>query len=225
MSKQTIWKELKRRGFSDIAAAAIMGNMEAESNCVSFRVQGDFSKDYKFSEDYTVKVNFGDITQSEFVYNGPGGGGYGLCQWTYPSRKDGLYNLAFYEKNVSIGEESVQIEWLCSELKQPEYSKVLQTLKTSVSIKECSDIFCKQYERPADQSEAALAKRAEYGRSFYQEFSQAEAEDPDGIPETSGKIEITEEQLKTFSKAMLVVKTLRDLLEMVNDFDNQEGWQ
>lgn len=223
MSKQTIWNELKRRGFSDIAAAAIMGNMEDESNCISFRVQGDFSKDYKYSADYTAQVNAGNISQHEFVYDGPGGGGYGLCQWTYPSRKAGLYYQAFNDWQCSIGDEALQIAWLTSELKQPEYSKVMQTLKTSVSIKECSDIFCTQFERPADQSEATLKKRADYARSFYQEFSQAEAEDPDGIPEVNGKIEITEAQLRTFSKAMLVVKTLRDLLEMVNDFDNQEG--
>ena len=41
MSKLTIWNTLKHKGFSDEAAAAILGNMEAESNCISTRVQGD----------------------------------------------------------------------------------------------------------------------------------------------------------------------------------------
>ena len=36
MSKQTIWNELKRRGFSDIAVAAIMGNMEGVVGTVTF---------------------------------------------------------------------------------------------------------------------------------------------------------------------------------------------
>ena len=43
MSKKTIWEYLKAKGFSDIAAAAIMGNMEAESNCIAVRLQGDFT--------------------------------------------------------------------------------------------------------------------------------------------------------------------------------------
>ena len=218
MSKQTIWNELKRRGFSDTAAAAIMGNMEAESNCVSFRVQGDFSKDYRYSQEYTGHVDAGNIDQHEFVYDGPNGGGYGLCQWTYPARKAGLYYLAFNDWQCSIGDEAMQIAWLASELQQPEFSKVLQTLKTSTSIKECSDIFCKQYEKPADQSAAALKTRSDYARAFYQEFSKAEAEDPDGIPDESGKIEITEEQLKVFSKAMLIVRTFQDLLKLVEEF-------
>ena len=219
MSKQTIWNELKRRGFSGVAAAAIMGNMEAESNCISFRVQGDFSENYIRSQEYTAQVDAGKISQQEFVYDGPGGGGYGLCQWTYPTRKAGLYYQAINEWQCSIGDEAVQIVWMASELLQPEYKQVFNVLWNSASIKECSDIFCKQYERPADQSEAALKTRSDYARAFYQEFSQAEAEDPDGIPDASGKIEITEEQLKEFSKAMLIEKTLRDLLRLVGDLD------
>ena len=44
MSKKTIWEFLKSKGFSDVAAAAIMGNMEAESNCVSCRLQQKFAR-------------------------------------------------------------------------------------------------------------------------------------------------------------------------------------
>ena len=51
MSKKTIWEYLKAKGFSDVAAAAIMGNMEAESNCVSCRLQGDFSTDFQKQPD------------------------------------------------------------------------------------------------------------------------------------------------------------------------------
>ena len=49
------------------------------------------------------------------VYDGPGGGGYGLCQWTYHPRKAGLYDLA-QEQNVSIRDEFIQVEWLTREL-------------------------------------------------------------------------------------------------------------
>ena len=64
MSKQTIWQRLKAKGFSDIAAAAIMGNMEAESNCTSIRVQGDFSKGYQRSTEYTAQVDAGKDRKS-----------------------------------------------------------------------------------------------------------------------------------------------------------------
>ena len=111
MSKQNIWNFLKHKGFSDVAAAAIMGNMEAESNCVSNRLQGDFTSGFKRSAEYTAKVDTWKISRNEFIYNGPGGGGYGLCQWTYFTRKAGLYDLA-QEQGVSIGDEFIQVEWL-----------------------------------------------------------------------------------------------------------------
>ena len=218
MSKENIWRFLKHKGFSDIATAAIMGNMEAESGCVSYRLQGDFGKNFQRSKDYTAQVDAGIIGKNEFVYNGPCGGGYGLCQWTYPPRKAGLYDLAL-EQGLSIGDEFLQVEWLTRELWQDEYSIVRETLEKSVSIRECSDVLVKVFLRPADQSEAVLKKRADLGREFYQEFSEAEAEDPDGIPdEDAGMVKITEEEFRIYSRAVLVVLTLRDLLQAMEEF-------
>ena len=216
MGKENIWHYLKHKGFSDVAAAAIMGNMEAESNCVSNRLQGDFTNGFKRSTEYTAQVDAGKISRNEFIYNGPGGGGYGLCQWTYPTRKEGLYDLA-QEQGVSIGDEFIQVEWLTRELWQDEFKPVREVLEKSVSIRECSDVLVKQFLRPSDQSEAVLKQRAEFGRNMYQQFSEAEAEDPDGMPEEG--IRITEEEFRIYSKALLVVITLRDLMKMMGEFE------
>ncbi len=219
MSKQRVWHYLKHKGFSDIAAAALMGNMEAESNCVSNRLQGDFTKGFKRSIDYTAQVDAGNISRHEFIYDGPGGGGYGLCQWTYPPRKGGLYDLA-EELGVSIGDEFLQVEWLTRELWQDEYKAVREVLEKSPSIRECSDMIVKQFLRPADQSEAVCKYRADLGREFYQQFSDAEAEDPEGMPE-EGTVKITEDEFRVYSRALLVVFTLRDLLSAMEVFKNE----
>lgn len=215
MSKQTIWQRLKEKGFSDIAVAAIMGNLEAESNCISNRIQGDFTKGYQRSAQYTAQVDAGNINRNEFINDGPGGGGYGLAQWTLQSRKAGLYDFA-KKMGTSIGDEAMQVDWLCQELQLNEYKKVLETLKASPSIRECSDMIVKIYERPADQSEAALRQRSEFGRAMYQELSQCEAEDPEGIPD-DGTINITQEDFMTYTKALLVVKTLKDLITLIKE--------
>lgn len=215
MSKQTIWQRLKAKGFSDIAVAAIMGNLEAESNCISNRIQGDFTKGYQRSAQYTAQVDAGNINRHEFINDGPGGGGYGLAQWTLQSRKAGLYDFA-KKMGTSIGDEAMQVDWLCQELQLNEYKKVLETLKASPSIRECSDMIVKIYERPADQSEAALRQRSEFGRAMYQELSQCEAEDPEGIPD-DGTINITQEDFMTYTKALLVVKTLKDLITLIKE--------
>ena len=109
------------------------------------------------------------------------------------------------------------MEWLTRELWQDEFKAVSETLDKSVSIRECSDVIVKQFLRPADQSETVCKYRADLGREFYQQFSEAEAEDPDGLPE-EGMIRITEEEFRIYSRAMLVVLTLRDLLAAMEDF-------
>ena len=214
MSKKTIWEYLKAKGFSDVATAAIMGNMEAESNCVSCRLQGDFSADYQKSREYTAMVDRGDISREQFVYNGPGGGGYGLCQWTYWSRKAGLYDLA-KSQGVSVGDEFIQVEWLVREFWQDEFRSVLNTLQNSESIRECSNVIIKKFLRPADQSEAVCAQRAKFARDIYNEFAGQQAEDPDGMPDT---VEVTEGEYKLMNRALMVVMYLRDILEMLEEF-------
>ena len=83
-------------------------------------------------------------------------------------------------------------------------------------------MIVKQFLRPADQSEGVLKKRADLSREFYQEFSEEEAEDPDRIPdEDAGMVKITEEEFRIYSRAVLVVLTLRDLLQAMEEFKNE----
>lgn len=174
MSKQTIWTNLKARGFSDNAIAAIMGNMEAESNCVSCRLQGDFSKGFSLSATYARKVDTGEISKNEFTNHGPNGGGFGLCQWTYPSRKSGLYECV-KSRAASIGDEEAQLEWLWQELHQAEYASTLETLLSDCGLKDKVSVFMKKFERPQDQSEAAVQSRCLRAQNILNEFSATEA--------------------------------------------------
>lgn len=215
MSKKTIWDLLKAKGFSDVAAAAIIGNMEAESNCIPYRIQGDFSAGYQKSKDYTANVDHGVISKDDFIYHGPGGGGYGLMQWTYFSRKAGLYDLTV-PKSISIGDEAQQVNWLVEELNQGEFQSVMGTLVLSNSIRECSDSLIKKYLRPADQSEAACVQRAKLGQDFYNEFAIGQAEDPDGQP---GMIQVSEEEYNMLKRAELVVMYMKDILQMLEEFN------
>lgn len=215
MSKKNIWEYLKAKGFSDAATAAIMGNMEAESNCVSFRLQNDFSTDYQKSKEYTALVDKGDISRDQFIHNGPGGGGYGLCQWTFWSRKAGLYDLAA-KRGVSIGDEQIGVDWFYEEVQQPEYSKTWDYLRSNCSIYDMVSVMLRNYERPADQSDSVAAHRAALANEIYNEFAGGEAEDPDGMPDM---IQVSEEEYNTFSRAMLVVMYLKNIQNMLGEFE------
>ena len=176
MSKKTIWEYLKAKGFSDVACAAIMGNMEAESNCVSCRLQGDFSTDYQKSREYTAMVDRGDISRELFVYNGPGGGGYGLCQWTEASRKQKLLNYARMQ-GVSIADESMQVNFCIKELRD-DFPDIWQTLTTSHDLLQCTQLVLNVYENPAIKN---LGTRMDYAK-------QAEAYFGNNVPVTDDTV-------------------------------------
>ena len=226
MAKDNIWRLLKNKGFSDVAAAAIMGNMEAESNCVSSRLQSDFTDGYTRSAEYTAQVDRGIISRDDFIYHGPGGGGYGLLQWTFWSRKAGLFDLA-EEHGVSIADEALQVDWLLRELWQEEFKKVINVLNTSDSIRECSDVLVKSFLRPANQSESVLAYRAGLGRELYEEYADLETDDTDGFEDEDEEeeeelcdgdiIEVDADTYKVLEKCAMIMLELKDVIRMLEE--------
>ncbi len=175
MSRQTQWGLLDRLGLSDKAKAVIMGHAMAESGCEPNRLQGDFKADRSESKSYTEQVDSGIISKTRFAKNGPNGGGYGWLQWTFPSRKDGLYDTA-KKLGVSIGSEEAAVAWLWDELNQGEYAVVLSALNSKKGIRSMSDVFMKKFVRPADQSEKACQYRAALCEEAYNEFAGTEVD-------------------------------------------------
>lgn len=177
MSEKTLWAGLKKLGLSDKAAAVVLGHGKAESGNETNRLQGDFTSGRATSIYYTAQVDNGSISRTEFSRNGPNGGGYGWLQWTFYSRKEGLYDTA-KALGVSVGSEEAALTWFWKELHQAEYSVVLAALTGSGSIREMSDVFMKRFERPADQSDAACALRASFAEAYYQQFAGSAQETP-----------------------------------------------
>ena len=161
-----IWWYLKQLGMTDAGAAGMMGNLSAESGLHPDRVQGDIPYS-QASVDYTKKVDNGSISKDNFINKGPGGGGYGLAQWTYYTRKQGLYNLA-KSRNTSIADIGTQLQWLGTELNG--YTSVMNTLKTTNDIQAASDIVLTQFERPANQGASVKAARKNLGQGFFNTY-------------------------------------------------------
>lgn len=167
--KQTIWNLLLADIKNEIGVAALMGNLQAESGLIPYRVQGDFSEGYVNSITYTNQVDNGEISEYDFVNNGPGGGGYGLAQWTFSTRKQALYDM--YESGYSsIGGVNLACDYLLYELKTS-YTDVYWTLVNAFSIKQASDKVLHDFERPADQSAEVEVLRAQMGIAIYEEMT------------------------------------------------------
>ena len=202
MSVETIWAKLIAKGFSEKATAAIMGNMMAESGLVPYRIQGDFGNGYQRSLEYTAKVDSGEISREQFAYNGPGGGGYGLCQWTYFSRKFGLYDLA-RKRGVSIGDEQLGIDWFYEEVQQGEYRQTWDALMSGDSIYEMTKVMLRNFEKPYDQSESAVAQRAAMANQIYEKCKGAPVDQKPEPPAYNGSADSCDITVRVLRKGDL----------------------
>lgn len=167
MNEQRIWNCLIEKGLSPCGAAGLMGNLYAESALDPCNLQNSCEKKLGMSDaEYTAAVDNGSYVN--FVKDSAG---YGLAQWTYWSRKENLLNYA-KSGGASIGDLDMQLEFLCMELRG--YSTIWNVLTMATSIREASDVVLTQYEKPADQSEAAKQKRASFGQKFYELYAKRE---------------------------------------------------
>ena len=170
--ERIIWDYLKSKGLSDYAISGIMGNLYAESGLNPRNVENAFELNSGYNDNsYTEAVDNGSY--NNFVNDGAG---YGLAQWTYYTFKQELLNRARAER-LSIGDLNLQLKFLWDWIQQ-DYS-AFQSLTSSNSVKTASDIFLKQYERPYDQSEAALIKRANYGEMYFNKYKSADTSQDD----------------------------------------------
>ena len=167
--KEQIWHDLMAEINNEIGVAGLMGNLQAESGLIPYRVQGDFSSGYTYSINYTSQVDSGAISEYNFVNNGPNGGGYGLAQWTFHTRKQAMYNM-MQQMGVSIGDTNLAITFLLHEL-NTDFSGVMTTLKVATTIRQASDKVLHDFENPADQSEEVEILRASLGSTIYEELT------------------------------------------------------
>ncbi len=165
MSNRTIWTFLAKEIGNEYGAAGLMGNLHAESGLVSTNLQNSYQKSLGFTDrTYTDAVDKGTYTDFE-----QDKAGYGLAQWTYWSRKRDLLNYA-KKTTRSIGDETMQLEFLISELKRS-FKEVWEALQKATSVKEASDIVLTKFERPANMTEENKTRRASIGQGFYDTYA------------------------------------------------------
>lgn len=167
---QVIWDYLKSKGLSNCGAAGLMGNLFAESGLIPTNLQNSYESKLGMNDaSYTVAVDNGSYTN--FTHDSAG---YGLAQWTYWSRKQGLFQLC-KSRGKSIGDLNTQLDFLYQEL-TTSYSQLLKILKTTSSVEEASNLVVTQFERPADQSSDALKQRALYSQRYFNTYSTQKEE-------------------------------------------------
>ncbi len=148
-NEEKIWNYLLSKGYTKIAAAGIMGNWQQESGFLPNNVQNGMGYS---DEDYTNGVNSGTINRDSF---GNDKRGYGIAQWTYYTRKLGLYDYK-NEKKVGIDDLGMQLEYYGIEA-----TTTLFDIVNNATSPECAaDKFHDIYEGSADATTRTRQKNA-----------------------------------------------------------------
>lgn len=158
MDTKSIYSALISAGMTTEGACGLMGNMQAESAMRSNNAQDGMTR--LSDEEYTNAADNGSIN---FVRDAVG---YGLCQWTYWSRKQALLNYA-KSKGKSVGDQTVQVEFCIKELKA-EYSSVWKLLCSTSDLYTAAAKVCTDYERPAVNN---IDARYKFAKQFYDQFA------------------------------------------------------
>lgn len=185
-NEEKIWHYLKSKGFNDYACSGIMGNIFAESSLMPKNLQNTYEKKLGYSdEEYCTAVDNGTYINFERDC-----AGWGICQWTFHTRKKSLYEFA-KSKNKSIGDLETQLDFIMIELEK-DFLNVLNSLKNATSIRQASNSFLFGYENPADKSLAVQDKRTSYGQKYYDKYASKTTQKT----QTTGDKNMTEKELR-----------------------------
>ena len=210
-----IWKYFTSKGWSDEGVAGLLGNIEKESYVQCVMVEGDLhDPKFKKSIAYTEAADSAE-TEAEmkehFIRDGRG---YGLCQWTYYTRKRGLLNYA-RSLGKSVGDPDVQISFLFEELEGGKNAihilnkkGMLKKVKNATSVKAATDIILLYFEAPGTVQTylnsngkidgghtKELNERAGYAQYWFNKFHNAKLDSADDVPSSIAH-HSAEEQVK-----------------------------
>lgn len=170
-NEEQIWSSLLGTIGNEYGVAGLMGNLYAESGLITNNLENSYEESSGFTdESYTNAVNNGSYTKEQFVNDRYG---YGLAQWTYPSRKEKLYNRFITGGFSSIADLHLQVNYLLYELEN-DYPGVLQILKNATSVRVASDKVLHDFENPADQSLAVEVYRETLGQGYYNKYANGQ---------------------------------------------------
>ena len=157
MTEKEIFQECVRLGMTQAGAAGCTANILHES---SGRPDNVEDRCPVSDAEYTRGVD--DGSYADFVTDRYG---YGLCQWTLPSRKEALLRYA-REHGVSISDADMQFQFLAREMRK-DYAYVWSILTTTASPYTAGYEMCKRFERPQN-IEASSVARGEKAKEIYE---------------------------------------------------------
>lgn len=154
-NRDKVYNYLIGLGFSAAGAAGIMGNLRQESGFLSNNVQNGMGYS---DEDYVADIKSGKISREEFMNDGRG---FGIAQWTYPTRKAKLYD--------TLGKDNIdslegQLDFMYNEMGDD----LKNSMKSATDVNSATTKFHNVYERSADKS---MSGRQSFAREVYDAYN------------------------------------------------------
>ncbi len=183
-NEEKVYQFFLRQGLTNVQAAGIMGNMQAEAHFEPRLVEygwpnsrGEKSVPGKPSSlDDTMPPN----------QNSKGQPGYGIVQWTSPGRKQGLIALGQSRGITKLGDLSLQLDYVMQELNGG-YRSVYAQLKSATTAEAAAMIIMNGYEIPGDKAKQGPIRTnfargflAKYGSTTVTSGSSAPSQQPGG---------------------------------------------
>ena len=194
-NEKTVWNYLIKQGFTQAGAAGLMGNLKADSSVRSILYEESYKKKLGWSnQEYVDKVNNGEYSENDFVNDKIG---FGLAQWTYPTRKKALYDNC----KGKMGNLKCQLEYLVDELKN-DYSEVNELLKSSNNIRECTIKVLTDFENPKRKDSSVQDFRTKLSNKFYNGFVENSKISSTSTPSISPFFEIGSTQIQSVEKTL-----------------------
>lgn len=182
MGAKEIYIQLRAAGLTAEGACGILGNMQAESNLKANIAQRGMTS--RTDEDYTAAADMGLI---DFAHDSVG---YGLCQWTFWSRKQALLCFA-RECGTSVGNEKTQTDFCVKELRE-DYPALWAYLCSTEDVAKAAERVCKEYECPAVNN---VNVRAKYAQEFFDTLGGTKLPENTGSVEQAGKTDELKDRL------------------------------
>ncbi len=144
------WTFLKEgMGLTRAQAAGIMGNIFAESAFSCANAQDSYG--YSGEDNYSYSFSATD------------GVGYGLIQWTYSTRKQGLKDMAT-AMGRPVSNLGVQLAFLRKELTSASFASAWSSIKSASTYSQSSDTFM---EKVCNPKVLNTQERRNYSLTFY----------------------------------------------------------
>ncbi len=156
-----------------IGVGAMLGNIAGESGGFEWACEPSIAQ--TVCRIYISKVDNGDISRYEFITYGVNAStgacsystnhkGFGLCQWTYTTRKAMLWDF-WQDFGGSIGSADMQVAFLIYELEHS-FPSLVEQLKVVTDLRSATALVLKVFEKPADQSEAVITQRTNWAQQY-----------------------------------------------------------